>query len=104
MSNANEETNQVERLVMRDWCYCQKPEAYEVYCDICEGNNTTWSEYEGLIWCYDCEKDTRGTGGIFDGPIPLGACSLMGISFDRIRLADNKLLKMKIEDGKIVYA
>lgn len=90
-------------LVMREWCYCQKPSVYEVYCDICGGDNTTWSEYEKHIWCYDCEKDTKGTGGIFDGPIPVELCKMMGISFDRIRLSDDKLLRMKIEGGKIVY-
>jgi hypothetical protein len=98
------EANDVNALVMREWCYCQKPEVYEIYCDICGGTNTTWSEYERHIWCYDCEKDTRGTGGVFDGPISVELCKTMGISFDRIRLADGKLLKMSIEDEKIVYA
>lgn len=80
----------MDSLVLRKWCYCQKPEVYEVYCDCCGSSNTAWSEYEGMIWCYDCEKDTPGTGGIFDGPIPLRLCKDMGISFDRIWLADEQ--------------
>lgn len=87
--------------VMREWCYCQKPEVYEIYCDICGGNNTTWSEYEKLIWCYDCKKDTAGTGGIFDGPISHKLCEMMGVSFDRIRISDGELLKM-VNDGKTI--
>lgn len=96
--------SEVNAMVVREWCYCQQPEVYEIYCDICGGTHTTWSEYENHIWCYHCEKDTVGTRGIFAGPVPLGVCELFGIRFDRIRLSDNKLLRMKVEDGKIVYA
>jgi hypothetical protein len=92
-----------DKLVKREWCYCQYPKVYEVYCDICGGSNTTWSEYERHIWCFDCEKDTHGTGGIFDGPISVELCELMGISLDRVRLADNVRLKMRIEGEKIIY-
>lgn len=89
---------------MRKWCYCQKPGVYEVYCDICAGSNTTWSEYEHMIWCYDCGIDTKGDGGIFDGPIPIELAQLMGMSFDRIRLVDNKILKWSDwEDDKSIY-
>ena len=79
----------------RETCLCQKPIVYEVKCDKCDGRNTTWSEYEHMIWCFDCEIDTPGTGGIFDGPIPIHTCEMIGISFDKIRLADGKILKMK---------
>lgn len=91
-------------LIKRKWCYSQSPIVYEIYCDICNGDNITWSEYKGLIWCFDCEKDTRGTGGIFDGPIPIRFSNMMGINFDIIRLEDNELLKMDVdENGKIIY-
>jgi len=56
----------------REWVYCHQPTAYEISCDKCNGSNITWSEYEKMIWCYDCEIDTEGNGGIFNGPILLG--------------------------------
>lgn len=77
---------------------------YEIHCDICGGSNITWSEYEKHIWCFDCLEDTKGDGGIFDGPIPLNTAMLMGISFDRIRLSDGKLIEMVIDErGKITW-
>jgi len=86
----------------REWIYIHKPDAYDIACDVCGGTHIHWSEYEGKIWCYDCEIDTPGTGGIFDGPVPLNLCMMMGIRFDRIRLSDQKLLKMiKNEDGTL---
>lgn len=80
----------------REWHYCQKPSVYGVHCDKCGGGNTDWSEYKAHIWCFSCEVDTKGTPGIFDGPIGVEVSRMMGISFDRIRLSDNKLLRMKI--------
>jgi len=75
----------------RKWCYIQKPVVYDVFCDICGGSNTTWSEFEHKIWCYDCEIDTGGTPGIFDGPIPVNIAKNIGINFNRINLETNKL-------------
>jgi hypothetical protein len=93
-----------ELLKKRDWCYAQHPVSYSVCCDECDGNNTTWSEFEKHIWCYDCEIDTKGTAGIFDSPIPINTAKLMGISFDRISIPEGKLLVMSIgDDGEIVY-
>lgn len=54
----------------RTWIYVLLPVDYALACDICGGSNIMWSEWEGHIWCQDCQKDTPGTGGIFDGPIP----------------------------------
>jgi hypothetical protein len=71
----------------RQWCYSQNPKIYCIECDKCGGSNIQWSEFEGHIWCYDCEIDTKGTGGIFDGPIPINLCKSMGIHFDRIDLS-----------------
>jgi hypothetical protein len=87
----------------REWIYCQKPQEYDIECDICGGTNIEWSEYEHKIWCYDCKKDTDGTGGIFDGPIPMGLCEMMGISFDKIRLSDGAYLKMIEKDGSVEW-
>ena len=71
---------------LRERVFILEPARYDIRCDLCGGANITWSEYEHLIWCYDCEKDTAGTGGIFDGPIPLGAMELFGLSLDMVDL------------------
>ncbi len=64
----------------------------------------TWSEYVHMIWCYQCRKDTPGTGGIFDGPIPLEVAKMFGHSFDHIDLKTKTLRKMTItKTGKIIY-
>ncbi len=83
----------------RKWCYIQNPTVYEMSCDICGGRNVTWSEFEHLIWCFDCKKDTPGNKGIFDGPIALGLCAIMGIYFDRISIRTGKVSKFSIVTG-----
>ena len=87
----------------RKWCYIMQPTAYEIVCDICGGSDITWSEFETRIWCYDCEKDTPGTGGIFSGPIPINLCALMGISFDRIDIKTQEIIKMKEVGDRLVW-
>ena len=74
------------KRVLRERVFVLEPARYGIKCDLCDGTKITWSEYEHLIWCYDCEKDTRGTGGIFDGPIPLGATQLLWLSLDMVDL------------------
>ena len=74
----------------RKWIYIQHPTKYEIACDVCDGHDIEWSEYEHMIWCYDCKADTRGTGGIFSGPIPHGAMDMFGMSLDRIDLKTGK--------------
>jgi hypothetical protein len=93
----------VNDLVLRTSCYCQKPTVYEISCDICGGQNITWSEFEHLIWCYDCQKDTPGDGGIFDGPIPVNLCKMMGISFDKIEIPSGDRLYEHMKDGNIYW-
>jgi hypothetical protein len=83
--------------------YVMKPTAYEISCDKCGDSNITWSEFEGMIWCYDCKIDTRGTGGIFDGPIPLEVSKIFGISFDRLYFKDKSLRKMEIREHKLIW-
>lgn len=76
----------------RKWIYVQQPWEYEISCDLCGGTNIAWSEYEHMIWCFDCEKDTAGDGGVFDGPIALGLCGMLGLNFDRVDLKTGKRL------------
>lgn len=88
---------------LRKWHYCQDPFMYDIACDKCYGVNVAWSEFENLIWCYDCKVDTEGTKGIFHGPIPFHMCEMLGVSFDRVRMKDGKILEAKIIDNKVVY-
>lgn len=76
----------------REWCWIMKPQSYEMTCDICGGSNLDWSEFKHMIWCYDCQKDTPGEGGLFNGPIPLHLCLELGFSFDRIDISTGKRL------------
>lgn len=84
----------------RDWIYVQQPTDYDFSCNLCHGKNITWSEWEGHIWCFDCEKDVIGENSIFDGPIPYELTQMLGISFDKIDLKTKKRLYMKVKkDG-----
>jgi len=89
----------------RKWIYVHHPTRYDIRCDKCwdgdvneTGTNIDWSEYEHLIWCYDCKKDLSGFIGIFDGPIPIEATEMMGVSLNRIYLKSGKMFKLV--DGK----
>lgn len=79
----------------RQWTYILKPAEYEIACDKCGKLNVMWSEYEGKIWCYECEIDTKGNGGIFMGPIPRKLCDMLGISFDRLNVETGKVVKFE---------
>ncbi len=76
----------------REECLVQKPQVYGIKCDVCGSDNLAWSEYDKMIWCYKCEIDTPGTGGIFDGPIPIELCKTLGISFDKINLKTKEII------------
>jgi len=87
----------------RKWMYVMAPTAYEISCDRCGGNNITWSEFEKMIWCYDCKVDTTGNDGIFGGPIPLEVSKMLEMNFDRFYFKDKTIRKMKIVGNKIIY-
>lgn len=79
-------------LEKRKWCYAQHPAIYEIANCPCGSDNVTWSEFKKHLWCFDCETDFLPEhNGIFDGPIPVQACNLMGIYFDRINLETNEI-------------
>ena len=88
----------------RKWIYIMAPSAYEISCDKC-GGKVTWSEFCGKVWCPKCHIDTKGTGGIFDGPIPVEACKMFGISLDRIDLKTRDRLYMTLtkKGDRIIY-
>lgn len=90
-------------MELRKWHYILPPSAYDVFCDKCGGSNTYWSEFEHKIWCFDCQIDTDGTGGVFDGPIPIRTAIMLGLSFDRFNLETKRVERLnldKIQDGK----
>lgn len=78
-------------LKKRTWHYLFKPITYEIECTKCGGSNTTWSEYEHHIWCYDCSIDDPGTPGIFDGPIPIQTAEMFGVVFDRYNMETEEI-------------
>lgn len=80
-----------EEMEKRTWHYVQEPVVFDMHCDRCEGVNITWSEYVHKIWCYDCEIDTEGFKGIFDGPIPIHVSEMLGISFDIMNMKTGKI-------------
>lgn len=58
----------------------------------CGNEDTQWSEYEGHLWCENCQKDfVPKESGVFSGPISAGAAKIMGIVFDRIDLSNGKI-------------
>ena len=69
------------KLKKRTWRYLLELDAYEMRCDKDLGpkacHRITWSEWQGKIWCFLCEKDMEGFGGIFDGPIIWEASKLI---------------------------
>jgi len=87
----------------RKWVYIQHPTVYEIFCDKCGGSHIDWSEYEHKIWCYDCKEDRPGTGGIFDDPIAMNLCALLGISFKRYYFKSGKIMKPITSGHKIIY-
>ena len=86
----------------REWVYIMSPSSYEVSCDLCNCE-VEWSEFEHMVWCWRCLKDTPGNPGAFGAPIGLGFYNLLGISFDRIDLKTGQRLYMKVEAGALIW-
>lgn len=91
-----------KNLVKRTWVYSQHPVDYGISCDKCKGSNITWSEFAHHIWCYDCLIDTKGTKGVFGGPIQPQVAKMVGIEFNRIMLETNELQKYDLKLNKFV--
>ena len=65
----------------------QPPSAYAISPCSCGNADTQWSEFEQHLWCEVCKKDfIPAHNGIFDGPIPVMAAQMLGISFDLFNL------------------
>jgi len=87
----------------RKWIYVQKPQEYGAKCDKCGGPNIEWSEWERMIWRYDCQVDTEGRESIFDGPIPVMATELLGMSLARLYFKDNTIRYPHLRKHKTIY-
>lgn len=90
----------MEELLKRKWHFAQHPAKFDISCSCGESMNTTWSEYVGHLWCFECEKDIPIKYSILHGPIPATVAEAMGISFDRINIKTGKLEKFNSRTGK----
>lgn len=87
-------------LEKRTWCYVQPPATYEMAGCACGDMDPQWSEFAKHLWCDRCKIDfIPKHAGIFDGPIPVTVSIMLGISFDRVDLATNKVEVFDIEKG-----
>jgi len=79
----------------RTWIWAGKPlEDYEMADHECGSGQVEWSEYAKHLWCKACEVDyIPAHAGIFDGPVPVNACRMMGIPLVRIDLTTGEMLE-----------
>lgn len=89
-------------LNKRRWCYVQSPAIYEMAgCPICGHPARAWSEYERHLWCDACKIDfIPEHAGVFDGPIPVATCAMLGIRFDRLNLETNEIEPFVVDFGR----
>lgn len=82
----------------RKWFYLQRPKIFGMPPCACGNADTEWSEYKNHLWCEKCQKDfIPAHNGVFDGPIPIGASALLGISFDRFNIETQRVERFDIE-------
>ena len=81
-------------LRRRDFVYVLPPKEYGIpVCHKC-GGEVVWSSYVGRVWCNHCAEDILPeNGGLFDGPIGVELCEMMGIVFHAIDLRCMALVK-----------
>ena len=94
----NEPTSPPTEPVKRKWVYVLTPAKYGMSgCD-CGNNECQWSEFEKHLWCAKCQKDfIPKETGMFDGPIGLEVCRMLGIVFDRYEISSGRIVKFSIE-------
>lgn len=72
---------------LRVWVYRQRPAHYGVAGCACGNDDPDWSEFEGHLWCAECQIDfIPKHSGVFDGPILVGCAEILGYDFSRILL------------------
>lgn len=99
--NAQNTALPIKALEKRLTCYVQQPKQYEIAPCSCGNEDTQWSEWKHHLWCDKCQKDfIPDHNGIFDGPIPVGAATILGVSFDRFNLETQQVEQFDAEiDG-----
>jgi hypothetical protein len=77
-----------QALTKRTYVYIQRPCSYLISgCPMCGNLDSEWSEYRNYMWCSTCNIDfLPEDSGIFDGPVPIKVCYMMGLYFDVIDL------------------
>lgn len=81
-------------LEKRTWVYVLKPSEYGISGCPCGDKEPQWSEFKKHLWCYNCGKDfIPESNGVFDGPILIGVCEAMGMTFDRFNLETQQIEK-----------
>lgn len=88
--------------IKRTHIYASSPISFSISCPRGQGHKIEWSEFEGHIWCYKCEKDyflPWGSiyTGIFSGPIIVQTATMMGSDFRRINLATEEIIPYNLE-------
>ena len=80
-------------LEKRTDVYCERPYKFEMSgCPDCGNDDCDWSEFKHHLWCQKCNKDfIPASSGIFDGPVCVAACELIGIYFDTIDIATGEI-------------
>ena len=74
-------------LARRTSRYVMEPDDYGIAGCPCGNEACEWSEFEERLWCARCAVDfVPAHWGMFDGPIPVQAAALLGISFERVEL------------------
>ena len=77
----------------RSTVYIMRPEEYSMSGCECGNTDPDWSEFEKHLWCKFCAKDfIPAHGGLFNGPIPIEVCRLMGTRFDQVDLVTGEIL------------
>lgn len=79
-------------LPRRTWCYVQRPAEYEMAPCACGNADPDWSEFQDRLWCSKCQIDfVPEHAGLFDGPVSVEVCRMIGIVFDRVVFATGQV-------------
>lgn len=94
------EQTKTEELEKRKWCYVLQPKDYGIApCQKCGNTETQWSEFVDRLWCGKCQIDfVAEHWGVFDGPIGIEACKLMGIIFDRFEIGTDRIVEFNTNE------
>ncbi len=94
--------NYKPKLKKRTWHYLQNPAHHEITCQKCHGSNLDWSEYEGHVWCYDCNIDFTGYNSVLSGPVAIHLAAMLGISTDRYDLKTKKISHYDLKKDEFI--